>query len=178
MSAPHIYQTKRGRYGGGTWAHWQIGLAYAQYLNPELHRQVNEIYARYKTGDPSLAAEIIDNQTDAKSAEWLASRAIGKVTRLEFTGCLRDHNVRGNGYARCTNAIYEPVLGGTAKELKAQKGLPTKANLRDNIETDDLVAVMFSEVVAKRRITTKDAQGNNECIKECRQAGTAVAALM
>lgn len=178
VSATHLYQTKRGRHGGGTWTHWQIGLAYAQYLNPELHRQVNEIYARYKTGDPSLAVEVIDKQTDAKTAEWIASRAIGKATRLEFTGCLRDHAVRGNGYARCTNAIYQPLLGGTAKELKIQKGLSANTNLRDNIDTDELVAVMFSEVVAKRRITTKDAQGNKECTEECHQAGTAVAALM
>lgn len=101
VSADHVYQTKRGRHGGGTWAHWQIGLAYAQYLNPELHRQVNEIYARYKTGDPSLAVEVIDKQTDAKTAEWIASRAIGKATRLEFTGCFTNNR----GYTQCQKVL-------------------------------------------------------------------------
>ena len=29
-----FYQTKRGRIGGGTFAHWQLGIAYAQFLDP------------------------------------------------------------------------------------------------------------------------------------------------
>ena len=55
----HIYQSKRG-VGGGTFAHWQIALAYAKYLSPELHMAVNEVFMRYKTGDPTLAEEVID----------------------------------------------------------------------------------------------------------------------
>ncbi|WP_043630923.1 KilA-N domain-containing protein [Desulfovibrio sp. TomC] len=43
-------QVARGR-RGGTYAHWQIALAYAKYLSPELHMQVNEVFMRYKTGD-------------------------------------------------------------------------------------------------------------------------------
>ncbi len=50
--------------------------------------------------------------------------------------------------------------------------------LCDNINTDELVAVMFSEVVAKRRITIKNTQGNKKCSLECHQAGTDVASLM
>ncbi|MBE9562651.1 MAG: KilA-N domain-containing protein, partial [Proteobacteria bacterium] len=30
-----IYKTTRGRYGA-SWGHWQIALAYAKYLSPEL----------------------------------------------------------------------------------------------------------------------------------------------
>lgn len=33
---------KRGK-GGGTFAHWQIGLAYAPYLSPEFHMWCNEV---------------------------------------------------------------------------------------------------------------------------------------
>jgi len=40
-------------------AHWQIALAYAKYLSPELHMAVNETYMRYKTGDHTLALEVI-----------------------------------------------------------------------------------------------------------------------
>lgn len=55
----HIYKATRGK-GGGTYAHWQIALAYAKYLSPELHMQVNEVYARAKAGDVTLADEIAD----------------------------------------------------------------------------------------------------------------------
>jgi hypothetical protein len=53
----HILETKRGRGVGGTYAHWQIALAYAKYLSPELHMAVNEVYMRYRSGDHTLANE-------------------------------------------------------------------------------------------------------------------------
>ena len=34
--------TKEGR-AGGTWAHWQIGMAYAKYLSPAFHAWCNSI---------------------------------------------------------------------------------------------------------------------------------------
>ena len=36
-----IYKTTRGKFGG-TWAHWQIALAYAKYLSPEFHAWANQ----------------------------------------------------------------------------------------------------------------------------------------
>lgn len=41
---------------GGIIALWQITLAYAKYLSPELHMQVNEIYLRFKSGEVTLAS--------------------------------------------------------------------------------------------------------------------------
>lgn len=34
LAKNEVYQTRRGRYDGGTWAHWQIAAAYAQYSTP------------------------------------------------------------------------------------------------------------------------------------------------
>src|SRR5215203_3609283 len=39
----HIIQTARGR-RGFTKGHWQIALAYAKYLSPQLHELVNEVF--------------------------------------------------------------------------------------------------------------------------------------
>src|SRR4051812_22460431 len=38
----HIWKSRRGKHLGGTWAHWQVALAYAKYLSHEFHRFVNE----------------------------------------------------------------------------------------------------------------------------------------
>lgn len=38
-----VYQTRRGKYGGGTWAHWQIAMAFAQSLSAEFHAHCNTI---------------------------------------------------------------------------------------------------------------------------------------
>jgi hypothetical protein len=41
-SAENITQTVRGRFGG-TYAHWQIFLAYAKYLSPDFHMWANQV---------------------------------------------------------------------------------------------------------------------------------------
>lgn len=49
-----VIYTKRGN-NGGTFAHPVIALAYAKYLSPELHIEVNEVFLRYKAADVTLA---------------------------------------------------------------------------------------------------------------------------
>ncbi len=86
-----IYQTKRGKHGG-TFAHWQIALAYAKYLSPALHMEVNEVYSRFKAGDVTLADEIADKASPADQ-EWLARRVSGKAARGQLTSTLSAHGV-------------------------------------------------------------------------------------
>lgn len=42
-SCNDLIQTVRGGNGPGTWAHWQIGIAYAKYLDPAFHAWCNEV---------------------------------------------------------------------------------------------------------------------------------------
>lgn len=70
VSAAHIYKTKRGK-GGGSFAHWKIALAYAQYLSHELHSHILETYARAATGDKTLAVEIIEKQKSQRTLNGL-----------------------------------------------------------------------------------------------------------
>jgi hypothetical protein len=100
----HIYKTTRGR-GGASWGHWQIALAYAKYLSPELHIHVNEVYMRYKLGDMTLADELVDNAT-LEEQERHAIRTLGKVARNFLTKTLDEHGVKGYGYMHCTNGTY------------------------------------------------------------------------
>lgn len=49
----HIAKTSRkGGLGGGgdTWGHWQLALAFAQWLSPEFHARVNEVYRAFMAG--------------------------------------------------------------------------------------------------------------------------------
>ncbi len=41
---------KIGGGGGETWAHWQLAMAYAKWLNPEFHARVNDVYRAYTSG--------------------------------------------------------------------------------------------------------------------------------
>jgi hypothetical protein len=41
-----LIEVKRGA-GAGTFAHWQLALAFAKWLSPELHMEVSKTYMRY-----------------------------------------------------------------------------------------------------------------------------------
>ena len=178
VNAAHIYKTRRG-VGGGTYAHWQIALAYAKYLSPELHMQVNDVYMRAKAGDVTLADEIADKATPEQQA-WLAKRIQGKVVRNQFTETLSRHGVTGKGFADCTNAIYRPILGGKKSEICRANGIPNKpgTNLRDLMTIDQLVATSMAELVSAKQIKKFNITGNTGCAIECDRAARNVASLM
>ncbi|NEU14649.1 KilA-N domain-containing protein [Methylobacterium sp. BTF04] len=49
-SQDELVRSVRGGRAPGTWAHWQIGLAYAKYLNPEFHMWCNTVVRDRMTG--------------------------------------------------------------------------------------------------------------------------------
>ena len=52
LPVSQVYRTTRGKHGGGTSAHWQIGLAYAKYLSPEFHMWCNTVVRDVMEGKP------------------------------------------------------------------------------------------------------------------------------
>ena len=50
-----IWKGVRGRHGGGTNAHWQIGLAYAKWLDHDLHMWCNTVVRERMEGKPTGA---------------------------------------------------------------------------------------------------------------------------
>lgn len=167
-----IYKTTRGK-GGETKAHPQIALQYAKYLAPELAVEVNETFLRAKTGDVTLAEEVY-NRATTKDQKFLEQRIASKAVRRDLTDTLQQRGVTGIGYGQCTNALYRPVLGGSAPEVKKAKGLPTKANLRDSLTHTELADIIFAERLAAKRMEDAEARGNRACAAECAAAGRAV----
>lgn len=180
-----IYKTTRGKFGG-TWAHWQIALAYAKYLSPEFHAWANQAIKDRIEEDRSPELGItrsrdraIENwRKQGKDDDYIAARIKGIDARNGFTGTLKDHNVSGAGYGICTNNIYQPILGGSAGDIKKQKGLPQKANLRDNMSSVELGGVMFAEILAADKIKREDRQGNNSCASACLGAAMNIKAVI
>lgn len=173
VSASHIYKSTRG-IGGGTFAHKQIALAYAKYLSPALHMEVNDIFLKVQAASPEIADSIVDRMSDEELKRHIA-RASGVATRKEFASKLAARGVTGQGFRDCTNALYVPLLKGTAKELREVRKLPAKANLRASMPTRELVTIAFTELVAGDRIKAENVFGNNACVYVCNQAAQAVA---
>lgn len=157
-----VLYSKRGRGNKGTFAHPILAAAYAGYLSEKLEIEVREVWLRYRAGDAKLADEILQ-RASAEDNRWAAVRAMGRAKRVGYTDMLRDHGVLGAGYPMCTDAVYKEVLRGTARQIKAQMGLPKSANLRDHMDTDTLSFVMAAEVLATGRIDEENCQGNKEC---------------
>lgn len=63
IKSPLIHIT-RGRFGG-TFAHWQIALAYAKYLSPEFHIHCNNIIRRFveEEQNPDMAVNYPSSTT-------------------------------------------------------------------------------------------------------------------
>jgi len=80
----------RGR-TGGTFAHWQIGLAYAKHLSPELHRVCNQIVKDFVEAKPEIAMSVTARADKkgvakivARDCAWDQAGAVSSV-RLEAT---------------------------------------------------------------------------------------------
>lgn len=82
-----VWDTRRGRHGGGSWAHWQIALAYAQFLSPEFHAWGNTAIRERMEGraesarqeelelaPPTFTADTITRADLRTQCEWFAKR--------------------------------------------------------------------------------------------------------
>ena len=121
-----------------------------------------ELVLKYLDADINLAADIADRSSEEEQ-KWLEARLRGKSTRNTYTRTLQRHGVHDDGYAKCTDAINVPILGARASVVKKEMGLANSANLRDNLPSMKLTALMFAEDGASNIIEKKDAFGNAEC---------------
>ena len=71
--------TKRGGKAPGTWAHWQIALAYAKYLSPEFHMQCNVVIRSYMEGRPARSPM---QQALANHGASLPAVSAEQITRM------------------------------------------------------------------------------------------------
>lgn len=173
-----IIKTKRGK-SGGSYAHKNIALAYAKYLDPALHVLVNEVFFQRieeeKNPDLIVDRAITTYKRKGMSDSWISKRLTGKAKRNEFTDCLAVHGVQKGGYRNCTNAIYTPLYGGTTEVVREKLGLTKTQNIRDNIGEDELLTIQFAEMLSKRTIEDENLRGNGQCELACSRSAKIVA---
>lgn len=153
-----------GTASDGTYAHPILAAAYAGFLSPKLEIEVREIWLRFRSGDASLADEILQKAT-AEENRRVGIRALGRSQRKSYTAVLKDHGVSGWGYGACTNAIYVKLLGGKSEQVLQLMGLTSKSKLRDELPADKLAYIMASEALSSERIEEESRFGNEECVQ-------------
>ena len=141
-----------------------MAVAYAGYLDPKLEIEVLNTWLRYRSGDATLADEILQRASEEDN-KWAGMRALARAQRVSYTNTLKQHAVAGAGYSECTDSIYRALFDGRAVEIRRQRELPVRANLRDHFSTDELSFVMASEALAAERIDAENRMGNWDCAK-------------
>lgn len=149
--------------GIGTFADVRLALAYAEYLDPKLALEVREVFLRFRGADPTLADEVMQRATP-EANEWVARRAMGRSVRNLYTTELNARGVKdGREYGICTNATYRKLFDGSAQQIKAARGLPAKASVRDSLNIRELAFLAASEALSVERMEDEDSQGFGEC---------------
>lgn len=130
----------------------------------QYREQAARLFSQFLDDPASVAAAAVERMS-GEQREWLEARLKGQRTRAVFTEVLQAHGVETFGYASCTNAIYLPVLGASAKQLKqsiaAEKQLSvSRVNPRDHFSLQELGDVETAERVAAGQLRRRDARGN------------------
>lgn len=133
-----------------------------------------KVFIAFLDASPELAESIIDRATPSDLLR-IEKRLRSKQIRVGFTTLLQDHGVtEGWQLGACTNAIYVPVLGGSANELKDRRGLSKRDNIRDNLSGVELAAIMLAEELALQKIKDGGIQGFKGCRDASENAGKLV----
>ena len=102
--------------------------------------------------DPSIAMQrSIDlYRTKGYDENWIAKRMKSIQNRKQLTDVWKENGMEdAKEYAILTNEIYKTWSGMTSKEYKEYKGL-RKENLRDNMDSIELILTDLSEEATKR----------------------------
>ncbi len=85
ISGNDMVRTVRGGRQPGTWANWQVAMAYAKYLSPEFHVWCNEVVRAHMEGRAAAAPAGLPPETQEiiRRIDGIARMLSHKVTNIE-----------------------------------------------------------------------------------------------
>ncbi len=131
-------RTKAGRYGGGTFAHKDIAMAFCYWLSPTFQLYVIKEFQRLK-----------EEEAKTLNLEWDVKRIMAKASYPIHTEAVRQHLIppkivrtkfEGIYFASEADLLNVALFGMTAKEWKLQNP-EAKGNIRDNATHEQLLVL-------------------------------------
>ena len=145
--------SKRGKYGGGTFAHPDIALEFASWLDPAFKLYLIKEFERLKY-----------NESYQQKVEWSVRRSLTKTNYKIHTESIKEHIVprltdKQKTYVYATEAdiLNVALFGMTAKEWK-ECNPETDGNIRDSANILHLVVLSNLEVLNANMIEEGKSQ--------------------
>lgn len=129
--------SKSGRYGGGTYAHSDIAMAFATWLSPEFQLYIMKDYRRLKSDENSRL-----------SLNWNLNRELSKLNYKIHTDAIKQNLIpseltpqqKSYVYADEADLLNVALFGMTAKEWRI-KNPNKKGNIRDYATISQLLVL-------------------------------------
>lgn len=132
--------TKSGRYGGGTFAHKDIAMAFCFWISPAFQLLVITEFQRLK------AIEALEQK---EALDWSLKRTLAKVNYRIHTDAVKSHlvpprlagtNQEGIAYASEADILNLALFGVTAKQWR-EANPDLKGNIRDHVSAEQLLVM-------------------------------------
>ncbi len=78
----------------------------------------------------------------------------------------------------CTNGTYKGLFGKNAKQLREDRNLPARKNVRNYMDIEELLSVGLSEILTKKEIEINDITGNKPCADSCYRNASQVKSIL
>lgn len=159
-------KVKRGRYGGGTYAHVDIAFEFASWVSPEFKLYVIKDYQRLKADEHSKL-----------SLEWSEKRLFTKINYRIHTDAVKENlvpNIKGKGsrfvYATEADVLNVALFGKTAKQWHDDNP-DARGNLRDEATLHQLIVLanlesMNAQLIKEGRSRQERAEYLNGMARE------------
>lgn len=186
MGKSHIIQASKGR-RGSTWGHWVVALEYAAYLSKQVEDELIRAWRqlREEERDPDLAADMSfqrvknyylrQGHSESESDELAARRLIGKAHRNLLTSEWQRRGAQQPDFATLTNAGYLGMYKKTAREIRQDRGLPAKTNLRNHMGLVELAQTGFHEALTREQLRQQNVYGVQEMAQVSHATGKELA---
>lgn len=142
MTNARGFISKRGKYGGGTFAHPDIALEFATWIDPAFKLYLIQEFKKLKY-----------NESYQNKVEWTVRRSLSKTNYKIHTQSIKDNIIpnvseqqKNSVYAREADVINVALFGMTAKEWK-DKNLHLNGNIRDYADIIHLIILSNLEVL-------------------------------
>lgn len=147
--------TKRGKYDGGTFAHPDIALEFASWIDPAFKLYLIKEFERLKT-----------NETYQNEVKWSVRRMLSKTNYRIHTDSIKENIVpkltekqKQYVYADEADVINVALFGKTAKEWRNENP-NLKGNIRDYTDILHLVVLSNLEVLNANMIDNNIKQSD------------------